>query len=126
MTMQIKELIKGVEQLSSSEFEVFYHKLQTLRLQKMPDAIGEKENKLLKKINTPFTKKKKLRFNLLIAKRDAESLTKDEYEELLVLTEAFEKHELRRLKLLAKLADLKKTSLPEVINLYKLHPSTNS
>jgi len=63
----------------------------------MPDAIGEKENKLLKKINTPFTKKKKLRFNLLIAKRDAESLTKDEYEELLVLTEAFEKHELRRL-----------------------------
>jgi len=126
MTMQIKELIKGVEQLSSSEFEVFYHKLQTLRLQKMPDAIGEKENKLLKKINTPFTKKKKLRFNLLIAKRDAESLTKGEYEELLVLTEAFEKYELRRLKLLAKLADLKKISLPEVINLYKLHPSANS
>ena len=80
----------------------------------------------LKKINTPFTKKKSLRFNLLIAKRDAQSLTKEEYQELLVLTEAFEKYELRRLKSIAKLADLKKISLPEVINLYNLHPSANS
>lgn len=126
MTMQIKELIRGVEELSSSEFEVFYRKLQTLRLQKLPESIAEKEQKLLKKINTPFTKKKNLRFHLLIAKRDTQSLTKEEYEELLVLTEAFEKYELRRLKLLAKLADLKKISLPEVINLYNLHPSANS
>lgn len=126
MTMQIKELIKGAEQLNSSEFEVFYRKLQTLRLQKMPDSTAEKEQKLLKKIKTPFTKKKNLRFNLLIAKRDAQSLNKEEYQELLVLTEAFEKYELRRLKSIAKLADLKKISLPEVINLYNLHPSANS
>ncbi len=126
MTMQIKELIKGVEQLSSAEFEAFYRKLQMLRLQKTSNPISEKEDKLLKKINRPFTKKKNLRFNLLIAKRDTESLTKNEYEELLVLTEAFEKYELRRLKLLAKLADLKKISLPEVINLYNLHPSAKS
>lgn len=126
MAIEIKELIKGVEQLSLSEFEVFYNKLKALRSKKLPKSIAEKENKLLKSINKPFTKKKNLRFNLLIAKRDTQSLSKEEYEELLSLTTAFEKHELRRLKLLAKLADLKKISLPEVINLYNLHPSAKS
>ena len=88
--------------------------------------VTQKESKLLKDIRLPFSSKKRERFNHLITKRDTKSLNKEEYEELLVLTEAFEKYELRRLKLLAKLADLKKVSLPEVINLYKLHPVVNS
>jgi len=92
----------------------------------MPISITEKENKLLQEIKLPFSSKKNIPFKVLIAKRDAKTLSSKEYEELLSLTEAFEKHELRRLKLLAKLADLKKISPPEVINLYKLHPSVNS
>ena len=86
----------------------------------------KKEATLLAKINTPFAHKKKHRFNLLIAKRNAKILSSTEYEELLVLTEDFEKYELRRLKLLGKLADLKKISLPEVISFYELFPSANS
>lgn len=126
ITMQINELIKSVEQLSLSEFEVFYHKLQTLRMQKVPETIAVKEKKLLKKINTPFSSKKNLRFHLLIAKRDTKSLTKEEYKELLALTTDFENYELRRLKLLAKLAELRKVSLPEVIKIYNIHPKINS
>lgn len=92
----------------------------------MSSSIVEKENNLLQKINKPFAKKKNLRFNLLITKRNSQSLSKEEYEELLILTKDFEKYELLRLKLLTKLADLKKISLPEVINLYNLHPSARS
>ena len=84
------------------------------------------EKSLLTKINTPFADPQKNRFNLLIAKRDTKTLSSTEYEELLVLTEAFEEYELRRLKLLAKLADLRKISLPEVIRFYELFPSANS
>ncbi len=124
--MQINELIKSVEQLSSSQFEAFYHKLQKIRLQKTPSSIVEKEEKVLKKIHTPFAKKKNLRFNLLIAKRDTQSLSKEEYQELLELTAAFEKFELKRLKLLVKLADLRKITLPEVINLYNIKPIAKS
>lgn len=89
----------------------------------MSSLIPEKENKLLKKINIPFAKEKNLRFNFLITKRDTQSLSKEDYEELLILTTAFEKYELLRLNLITKLADLKKISLPQVINLYNLHPS---
>jgi len=89
----------------------------------MSTTLTQKENKLLQKIKQPFSTKKNKRFTFLITKRDAQTLTPEEYQELLLLTEAFETYELRRLKLLTKLADLKKISLPEVINLYKLHPS---
>jgi len=88
--------------------------------------VTQKESKLLKDIRLPFSSKKREQFKYLIAKRDTESLSKKEYEELLVLTEVFEKYELQRLKLLAKLADLKKISLPEIVNLYKLHPVVNN
>lgn len=92
----------------------------------MSKLIKNREEELLTKINVPFTKRKNLRFNLLIAKRDTKTLSSIEYEELLVLTEDFEKYELRRLKLLAEVADLKKISLPEVISFYELFPSANS
>ncbi|MEM6321039.1 MAG: hypothetical protein AAF960_25460 [Bacteroidota bacterium] len=126
MTLQIKELIKEVKQLNATEFEAFYRQLETLRSQKVSGLAAEKEQQLLEKINTPFTKKKNIRFNLLIAKRDTKTLTEGEYQELLELTESFENYELRRLKLITKLADLKKISLPEVINFYQLHPSENN
>ena len=88
--------------------------------------VDKKEAALLAKINTPFAHKKKHHFNLLIAKRDAKTLSSTEYEELLALTEDFEKYELRRLQLLAKLADLRKISLPKIISFYELSPSANS
>ena len=87
--------------------------------------ITQKENNLLQKIKQPFSAKKNTRFNFLIIKRDAETLSSEEYQELLLLTENFESYELERLKLLTQLADLKKISLPEVINFYNLHPFAN-
>ena len=78
------------------------------------------------KVNAPFSRKKQLRFHYLIAKRDLHTLTAEEYQELLSLTQAFEKYELRRLKLLTKLADIKKFTLPEVIDYYNIRPLTNA
>jgi len=105
--MSVNELIKTVGQLSVEEFQLFYAKIQAIRAQ------------------TPFSRKKQIRFNYLIAKRDLYTLTETEYEELLSLTEAFEKYELHRLKLLTKLADLRKITLPEVIDYYNIRPLTN-
>jgi len=123
--MSVNELLKTVGQLSVEEFQLFYAKIQALRAQKTPVTISEKEEKVLKKIHTPFSRKKQIRFHYLIAKRDLYTLIESEYEELLDLTQAFEKYELRRLKLLTKLADIKKITLPEVIDYYNIRPSTN-
>ena len=56
--------------------------------------ITQKENNLLQKIKQPFSAKKNTRFNFLIIKRDAETLSSEEYQELLLLTENFESYEL--------------------------------
>ena len=123
--MSVNELIKTVGQLSVEEFQLFYAKIQAIRAQKTPTKISEQEEKVLKKVSAPFSRKKQIRFNYLIAKRDLYTLTETEYEELLSLTEAFEKYELHRLKLLTKLADLRKITLPEVIDYYNIRSLTN-
>jgi len=123
--MSVNELIKTVGQLSVEEFQLFYAKIQAIRAQKTPAIVSEQEEKVLKKVRAPFSRKKQIRFNYLIAKRDLYTLTETEYEELLSLTEAFEKYELHRLKLLTKLADLRKITLPEVIDYYNIRPLTN-
>jgi len=123
--MSVNELLKTVGQLSIEDFQLFYAKIQAIRSQKVSLDISEKEEKVLKKINTSFSRKKQIRFNYLIAKRDLQTLTEMEYQELLSLTQAFEKYELKRLKLLTKLADFKKITLPEVIKYYNIHPLAN-
>ncbi len=123
--MSLNELIKTVGQLSKEEFQVFYNKIQALKSKKLGAIYSEQENKILKKVNTPFSKKKLLRFNYLIAKRDLQTLTEEEYQELLKVNASFEKFELRRLKQLTKLADLKQLSLPQVIDYYHISPIPN-
>ena len=118
--MSVNELLKTVRQLSVEEFQLFYAKIQAIRSQKTPIDISEQEKKVLTKVNAPFSRKKQIRFHYLIAKRDLHTLTEEEYRELLSLTQAFEKYELRRLKLLTKLADIKKITLPEVIDYYNI------
>ena len=124
--MSVNELLKTVRQLSVEEFQLFYAKIQAIRSQKTPIDISEQEKKVLTKVNAPFSRKKQIRFHYLIAKRDLHTLTEEEYRELLSLTQAFEKYELRRLKLLTKLADIKKITLPEVIDYYNIRPLTNA
>jgi len=124
--MSVNELLKTVGQLSVEEFQLFYAKIQAILAQKTPATISEQEGKVLKKVRAPFSRKRQIRFNFLIAKRDLYTLTEAEYEELMSLTGAFEKYELRRLKLLAKLADIKKITLPEVIDYYNIRPIINS
>ncbi|MFW0859217.1 MAG: hypothetical protein AAGB97_03420 [Dehalococcoidia bacterium] len=63
------------------------------------------EAKLLLKINEGFPPELRKRYNELIAKRRAESLTPDEYDELLCLTDEVESLEALRMEYLAELAD---------------------
>ncbi len=118
----INELLKSVGQLSTLEFEEFFMKIQSLRAQKVPSNVNDEENKLLKQIKTGLLSPKQVRFEYLIARRDARSITEREYQELLKLTEEIERKDIDRLKRIAKLADLKNMSLPEVVRLYNITP----
>ena len=121
--ISINELLQSVGQLSTREFEEFFNKIQSLRVQKTASNIDFEASKLLKQINTGLLSTKQTRFEYLIARRDARTITEFEFEELFKLTHDIEKNDVIRLKRIAKLADLKRMTLPEVVSFYNLQPT---
>jgi hypothetical protein len=70
----------------------------------------------LRRINQPIPTELQQRYDLLLAKRQAEILAPDEYDELLRLTGEIETLEARRVEALAELARLRGTSLRALMN----------
>jgi len=77
---------------------------------------------LLLKINEEVPSDIQTRYKELIAKRQAEALTPDEYKELLQLTQQVEKLEVRRVEYLAELARLRRTSLTALMENLGIRP----
>jgi hypothetical protein len=69
------------------------------------------ETELLLKINTSIPADLQTRCDALIAKRQAETLTPDEHQELIHLTDQIGELNVRRLEHLTELARLRQTSL---------------
>ncbi len=105
------ELLTAVEQLSQPELEQFVSQVIALRAERHASSLPRVESELLLKINAGVPPDIQERYNELMAKRQAETLTPDEYAELLRLTEQVEKLEAQRIEYLAELARLRGTSL---------------
>jgi hypothetical protein len=120
--LTVKELLSNAQRLDNQDFDEFVEKIQSIRAQRMSGAFTDEEHRLLEKISAGLPRHKQMRFDYLIARRDAQTLSSDEYQALLKLTEEIEKYELQRLKRIAKLADLRKITLPEVMQLFNLQP----
>lgn len=119
--MSVNELLKGVQQLSAEDFDLFFKKISSLR-SNSGNKDSAKEQALLEKINAGMPLALEQRFAQLIAKRDLEMLTDAEYQELLQLTEKSEELQTKRLGYMMELAQLKGLTLPQVVKQYKLHP----
>ncbi len=106
-----EDLFKGVEQLSLPELEHFVSRIIALQAQRKSPSLPHDEAKLLLKINQglPFDTQK--RYDELVAKRKAETLTPEEHQELLGLIDRIEKSDAERIKHLVDLARLRGTSL---------------
>lgn len=109
------ELLKAVGQLSPPELEQFAFRVRALEAQRKAPSLPRAEAELLLRINQGVTPEVQRRYDQLIAKRRAESLTPDEHEELLQLTDQIENIEARQMEHLAELARLRQTSLPALM-----------
>jgi hypothetical protein len=118
----VNDLVKYVGQLPAADFEEFYAKIQKLKAKNATNERSVEETKLLEKINKGLPRSKQMRWDYLIARRDSMSLTHVEQRELLTLTETVENYDVKRLEWITKLADLRRMSLTEVINFYKIFP----
>ena len=120
-----ENLLKAVQQLSISELEEFMQNIIAFRAQKLAPNLSKRESELLLKINDTLDKDIQRRYQLLINKREDESLTENEYQELLALTDEVEKYQAQRLKYLAELSILQGCSLSKLINKLGIIPTAN-
>jgi hypothetical protein len=116
------ELLRAAGRLSQPELEQLTFQIITLRAQRQAPSVPQAEAKLLLEINRGLPSGVQKRSDELIAKRQAESLTSAEYDELLRVTDQVEGLEARRVKFLIELACLRKTSLTRLMKNLKIRP----
>lgn len=111
-----EQLLRVVEQMPAHELDTFVASVLALRAQRDAPHLSEAESDLFLKINHAIPPELQQRYDELISKRQAETLSVEEYTELLNLTDQIEKLEADRVVALADLARLRHTSLPELIH----------
>jgi len=116
------ELLKAIRQLSLPELEQFVSQVIALQAQRKAPSLPHAEAELLIKINQGVAFEIQKRYDELIAKRRAETLTPDEHDELLRLTDQIEQLEAHRVEYLSKLAHLRRTSLTELMQNLGIRP----
>jgi hypothetical protein len=111
-----KDLLKAVEQLSQEDLEQFVSQVIELQAQRKATSLPKNEAELLIKINQGIPLDTQKVYNELIVKREAETLTVEEHQHLLLLTEQIEKLQAQRVQYLAELASIRGVSLTALMD----------
>ncbi len=120
--LSTEELLKAVSQLSKSDLDRFVQQTLELRARRSAPSLPQAEAELLQKINQSIPPEIQQRYETLITKRKAETLTPEEHTELLQLTGGIEHLEAQRITYLTELARLRRTSLGELMEQLGIHP----
>ena len=116
MTSSVTTLFQEVERLDNRSLDTFIDNILSLRLQRKTSDKQKEEADLLQKINKSLSIKEIDRFNALLEKQYEDDITEQEYAELLVLVNKIEKLNVKRLKYLISLAQLRNVTVREVMN----------
>jgi len=120
--VSLDELLNGVAQLSLPELEHFVLRVIALQAQRKSPSLPRNETELLLKINQGLPLDTQKRYDELVAKRKAETLTPDEHQELLRLIDQIEKSDAERVKYMVDLAHLRGTSLTALMEDLGIRP----
>lgn len=113
--MSLDKLIQAANQLNETELDRLLQQIVTLRAQRKALALPLEEADLLERINQGVPEDIHALYQALRAKREAETLTETEYEQLLQLSNQIEQFGAQRLEALATLAQLRQVSLPTLM-----------
>lgn len=117
-----EQLLTAVGQLSTPELEAFAEHVSALHAERVAPRLPADEATLLQKINQGLPDDLQNRFDELVTRRRAETLTPNEHTELLALTERIEQMDARRLGHLVELSRLRKMPLKQLIEQLGLRP----
>ncbi len=116
------KLLEAVSQFSYTELEQFVAEVIALRAKRQTPSLPRRESELLMKINQYLSEDLQARFDELVAKRQDESLTPEEHNELLRLIEQVESIDAARIEALAELAQLRGVSVDELMDQLGIEP----
>ncbi len=114
-TISAEQIISAVNQLSLPELEQVFDRVLSLQAEKKASHLSAEESNLLSIINKGLPSEIHQRISDLRARRDDNSITDVEYEELTQLTDEFEEMHARRMTAMAALAKLRGVSLPTLM-----------
>ncbi|MGE0129995.1 MAG: STAS/SEC14 domain-containing protein [Blastocatellales bacterium] len=123
-TIQIdtEQLLNAALQMPQSELEQFVTKLFTLKAKERAPVLSEREAELLDKIYQGLPAAMQQRLNELIEKRQSYTITPEELQELIELTNQVELFDAERLQHLIELAHLRNVPLHALIQQLGLKP----
>lgn len=121
--IELRDIIKSVAQLETSELEQFVNQLNNLLAIRKAPNLPVKEAELLLKINQWLPPELKQKYDELTAKRRDFMLSKVEHEQLLELVEIVEMQHVERMKNLIELAKLRQISLDELMETLGIMPT---
>lgn len=117
--LKLKEI---ATQLGVAPEELARSSIEEMLIRRNEASDANTEADLLRKIKQALPPEVERRFRGLNAKRWAETLTPDEHGELLDLIERVETMQVERIKYLAELARLRKTSITELMDSLGIRP----
>lgn len=116
------ELLRAVEQIPEQDLETFVAQVLALRAQRAAPHLGVDESALLVRINTTLSQPLQQRYDVLVAKRRADTLTPSEQRELIELTDQIEQQDAERLEALTELAQIRQTSVTQLMQTLGIRP----
>ncbi len=109
--MSLDELITAATKLNETELDEFVQQIVALRPQRKANVLPSVEAQLLDQINQNVLIDLQAQYDLLRAKREAETLAEEEHEQLIELSKRIEQFGADRLEASIKLALLLQISL---------------
>jgi len=116
------QLLEAVERMSPAELDRFAADVLSLRARRIAPALTPDESVLFERINDALPQVDRERLSILRARRDDESLSEEEYRELINLEDRLELLNASRVGALAQLAALRGSTLEVVMNELGLGP----
>ena len=120
--LSFNQVVNAVKQLSDDEWEKLLSQVAAVRPLYEDHQLSPAESKLLIKIYKGVPEEIQGKYNELIHKRDQETLTDEEYEELLRLTDQIELLDARRLEYLTELAAIQNKPLVLLMDELGINP----
>lgn len=123
MQASTEQLLNAIAQLPAQELEEVVGEILKLRAQRQVPHLSASESELLLRINRSISRSQRERFDQLVARRQALTITEDELTELIEITEQLEQLNAERMQAIAALARLRNQTLPQVMQALGIQPA---